>query len=444
MSSRNNRRGQTAVLFTLSLLPLFGVLGLVVDIGWAYYRKEAAQTAADAAASAAAETAYMAAGGGAPTCSTSGVSCYAATPYTCPASIATATDNIQAGCMYAKENGFSTTGKQKVTIQSGVGSAPTSSGATVAYWVVVRVTEQVPQLFSSVLGFPSATVSARTTTGTRQGSGGGCVITLNPTSSESIRMTGTSGITTGCGVYVNSTASPAVDLTGSGARITTTGNAKTDIAGTCSGSCGLISPAAREGVPRFGDPFQDMAPPDYSGAGCPSSGINLGSHASQALTPTSGTPYVICGDISLGAQSSLTLNAGLYVVTGSISLGAQTSLTSASGAGVTIYLPNGGVSMAGGATVSLNAPSSGTWQGILFYQRRGNTSAASLVGGTGETMNGVLYFPSAALTYTGNSGTSASATTIVADTLSLVGTSSITASAITQFTGNVGGVSVIE
>jgi hypothetical protein len=254
-------------------------------------------------------------------------------------------------------------------------------------------------------------------------------------------MTGTSGLTTGCGVYVNSNANPAVDLTGSGARITTTNNAKTQIVGNCTGSCGLISPAPQVGVGRFGDPFQDMAPPDYSSAGCPSSGINLGSHdAPPPLTPTPGTPYVICGDINLGAQSSLTLNAGLYVVTGSISLGAQTSIT---GAGVTIYLPNGGVTMAGGATINLNAPSSGAWQGILFYQRRGNTTASSLVGGTNETMNGVLYFPSAALTYTGNSG-SQSATTIVADTLSLVGTSSITTSAITQFTGNVGGVSVIE
>src|SRR5260370_41898207 len=96
MSSRDSRRGQTAVLFTLSLLPLFGVLGLVVDIGWAYYRKEAAQTAADAAASAAAEAAYMAAGGGAPTCSTSGVSGYNTTPYTCPPRIPTPPANIQA------------------------------------------------------------------------------------------------------------------------------------------------------------------------------------------------------------------------------------------------------------------------------------------------------------------------------------------------------------
>ena len=39
-----NRKGQTAIMFTLAAVPLFGILGLVVDIGWAYYRKQAAQT----------------------------------------------------------------------------------------------------------------------------------------------------------------------------------------------------------------------------------------------------------------------------------------------------------------------------------------------------------------------------------------------------------------
>ena len=98
--------------------------------------------------------------------------------------------------------------------------------------------------------------------------------------------------------------------------------------------------------------------------------------------------------------------------------------------------------MAGGAHIDLNTPGSGAWQGILIYRRRGNTSAASLVGGTGETMNGMLYSQRSSHVY--REQLAASATTIVSDTMSLVGTSSITASAITQFTGNVGGVSVIE
>ena len=41
-----NRKGQTAIMFTLAIVPLFGMVGLVVDIGWAHFRSQAAQTAA--------------------------------------------------------------------------------------------------------------------------------------------------------------------------------------------------------------------------------------------------------------------------------------------------------------------------------------------------------------------------------------------------------------
>jgi hypothetical protein len=51
--SSYRERGQAALLMTLSLTALLGAMGLVVDFGWAYWRKEAASTAATAAASAA-------------------------------------------------------------------------------------------------------------------------------------------------------------------------------------------------------------------------------------------------------------------------------------------------------------------------------------------------------------------------------------------------------
>jgi hypothetical protein len=100
--------------------------------------------------------------------------------------------------------------------------------------------------------------------------------------------------------------------------------------------------------------------------------------------------------------------------------------------------------MAGGADVNLTAPSSGYYQGILFFQARNNTTASTLVGGTGQLMNGVLYFPSAQLTYTGGSSTQATQTTIVANTLSMVGNSYISAASTTQFTGSTGGAYLIE
>jgi len=90
--------------------------------------------------------------------------------------------------------------------------------------------------------------------------------------------------------------------------------------------------------------------------------------------------------------------------------------------------------MSGGATVALTAPSSGDYQGILFFQDRADTTAATLVGGTDQAMNGALYFPAAALSYTGGSSTVATATTIVAKTLSWSATPSLTPPRLRSFT----------
>ena len=303
---------------------------------------------------------------------------------------------------------------------------------TTSYWVVARVSERVPQLFSAVLGFPTARITARATTGAKEATSGGCVITLNPTAGESITNNGTTSLQTGCGVFVNSSAANAINLVG-GATIETTGTAKTEIVGNWSGS-GTITPAPVIGVPYMGDPMADMEPPTVGA--CTNGGVSMGSHDSQTISPG-----VYCGGINLSSHAALTLNPGLYIVRNGISLGAQTSI---SGTGVTIYIETGGVTMAGGATVGLTAPSSGNWQGILFFQARGNATASTLVGGTTQQMNGALYFPSAQLTYSGGSSVVATATTIIADTLRLNGNSNIAASATTRFTGNQGGVSLIQ
>ena len=168
------------------------------------------------------------------------------------------------------------------------------------------------------------------------------------------------------------------------------------------------------GAASITDPLADLTPPTVGACTDGGSPVNLGSHQNRTIDPG-----VYCSGLNLSAQSSLTLNPGVYVVKNGISLGGQTSIN---GNGVFIYLQSGGVSMAGGAVVNLTAPSTGTWQGVLFYQDRADTASSTLVGGTAQLMNGVLYFPSANRTSTGGSGTAAMNTTIISDTLSLVGT----------------------
>src|SRR5579872_7088545 len=104
------RSGQVVILATLSLFLMFGVLGLAVDLGYAMYKKEQAQAAADAAAMGAVTYGVV---NGTFTCGSGGVVCNSS--YTCPTPIGSVNTNLLAGCAYANANGYANSGTQTVS-----------------------------------------------------------------------------------------------------------------------------------------------------------------------------------------------------------------------------------------------------------------------------------------------------------------------------------------
>jgi len=73
-------------------------------------------------------------------------------------------------------------------------------------------------------------------------------------------------------------------------------------------------------------------------------------------------------------------------------------------------------------TLTLSAPTTGTYRGILFYQDRSNSTAASLSknGNAGAlTLSGAMYFPAADLTMKNNNGVTNDCAIIVVKTVSL-------------------------
>ncbi len=218
-------KGQAVLFITMSLTTMLGLAGLVVDIGWGYWRKIACATAASSAASAAAQAAKTS---GASSCGSGTTNWNCSSNYSCPSNptIGAITSNLDNGCLYAKQNGFLNTGRQSVTFSAGTGTPPTASGITPDYYVVATVTERIPTLFSAAIGQPWMQVSASATAGVFI-SGGGCIYVLDPTVSGALSMTGTSALSTGCGVYVNSNATGALSMVGSGTIHPTTGGATT-------------------------------------------------------------------------------------------------------------------------------------------------------------------------------------------------------------------------
>ena len=320
---RNPEQGQTIVMFTIGAMVMFGMLGLVVDIGYAYYRKEAAQAAAEAAAQATVKAAY-ASSGGSIACGAGSVVCQSETA--CPANISgNGSTNVEKGCLYAKANGYTTAGRLRVTLQTGTG---TVNGIHVTYYAVAKVSETLPQLFSAVTGNTNAHYTARSTVGYIPASGGGCIYVLNPTIA-SLTMNGNTSLSTGCGVYVNSSNSGAITFAGNNASITATGGSKVNVVGGVNygPNPGAISPAPQLNQQSTGDPLAGMDPPVD---GTCQSGVSV--QHNQTLTIDPGT---YCGDIQ--DSGTLHLRPGVYIIkgsaTGGLSVAGNGTIT---GSGVTL------------------------------------------------------------------------------------------------------------
>jgi hypothetical protein len=412
--SKDRRRGQAALLMTMSLTATVGAMGLVVDFGWAYWRKEAAATAANSAASAAIVAAHAASnwlcGTGTTywTCSGAAYGC-AASPTYPPAS------NLDDGCLYAKVNGFLNTGRQTVTMTSGTGTPPAVPGLTPSYWVTATVTESIPTLFSAVLNQQWMKVASQATAAIFAGAGGGCIFVLDKTDPGSLTMNGNTTLNSNCGIYVNSSDAGAISMVGA-ASITTTGHAKTNVVGGVSMNPNdTITPAAVTGVAATPDPFASQMPAAPAAGACQPTADYTGS---STTTIPQGT---YCDLVSQGGSGTLILTSGTYVLQKGITAKGQASI-SATGP-VTLYITGGSINMAGGTNVNLSAPTSGAYQGILIWQPSSNGTGATIVGGATQGLAGLVYMPAAGVTYTGNSAVST--TTFVVNTLSMKGTTTI-------------------
>jgi hypothetical protein len=188
-----------------------GLMGLVVDFGWSYYRKTAARAAAESAAIAAAVTASNKT----PFCVTL-ATCQAST--NCPANPPTPpVTNMDAGCLYAKQNGFQSTGNVTVSMSGGKTGAPVATSPD--YWASATVTERIPQIFSAVMRHPYATLSVRSTAGVFLHPAAACIYALAPTG-VGFSVNGTITIQSGCGIYVDS-ADATSAMTGGGNSVIT-------------------------------------------------------------------------------------------------------------------------------------------------------------------------------------------------------------------------------
>lgn len=400
-----DRNGSVAVMAAMSLTAVLGVAGLGTEATLWYVAKRDMQGAADAAAFSAA---------------------------TAEAAGQNSTAFTAAADAVAAQYGF-TNAVDNVTVT--VNNPPQSGNYTTNDAAVeVIVSQPQPLLFSRFFLSSPPVVSARavavTTASAGSSGGNGCVMALDQGNITDVNDNGGATLNLkSCSLYVNSSKSNALSMTG-GAQInadsayivgnyTAVGGAKLNASG-----------GIHTGVDPASDPYANAQIPSYSG--CNQTNYSLSSQTTANIGPSSpGGVYVFCQGLSLTGGSTLNLAPGTYVIDrGSLSLAGGTTLNAPSD--VTIVLTSstgsgyGSVSVAGGASLDVSAPTTGSTAGLAFFQDRHATAGNSnnFTGGTGENIEGAIYFPDGTVEYSGGAATGgASCTQLIGLTLSFVGTS---------------------
>jgi hypothetical protein len=391
-----DRRGVVGILFALAMPVLIGFTALGTEAGLWYLGKRNLQTAADVAAVSAA---FEVLGG-------SG-------------------DEVSSAGQEAERHGFDAVGG---TIQ--VNNPPTAgTAADDDDAVEVVLTQPRPLLFAGLfLGGPvDITVRA---VARMNATGKACVLALDPAAYHGLEVVGAASLQMpGCVVAANSNSSEAVSIRGAATiqalTLTTSGDFEVSGAGTL-----VTQTPPTTGANPLANPYADREISPYGP--CDQTNYKRTAKASVTLSPG-----VYCNGMNFGAQAVADFLPGTYVVDRgvfNVNGGASIKCTGCTGtAGVTIVLTGSGSSYAtmsinGGATVTLKAPATGSYAGMLFFQDDDAPSYGSNVINGGSTMNltGALYFPNQSVDFSGNAGSGGAACTqIVARTVSFTGASHI-------------------
>jgi len=398
-----DRRAGIVIFFALALPVLAGAIGLGFEVAMWYKERRDIQTAADAAAV-----------GGA----------YEAMEWTSTS----ASINTRASADAAR-NGFDIASNPP-----SVNNPPSSGGYTSDTDAVeVTLSEPFTLMFAGIVSSAASfTIRARAvaTTGT---TGEACVLSL-ASAGTGVSVTGSGAATfDGCQVAANSSDPSAMDVAGA-ADLTVDCYS---VVGGVTVTPGLVTDADCEGQTggfAIEDPYDDLTTPAYGSCDEPG-GYTLNSGATETLAHAADfdTPYVICGDLSVG-NGTLILDPGLYIVEGDFTANANANIQ---GNGVTIIMKNGGQlgPINGSAEVDLRAPSTaaaGDWQGLLFYQDRNDASVCTgncnvINGDSSSIFEGAMYFPNQELVVSGGNESGSPCMQIVAYAVTFTGSSVVAA-----------------
>ncbi|HYZ86124.1 MAG TPA: pilus assembly protein TadG-related protein [Bryobacteraceae bacterium] len=413
--SRTKQRGVILILLAMMITVLLGFLGLAIDVGFMMWMRRRAQTAADAAA----------------------ITAVLELKRNSTISVARSEALADAGL-----NGFTTgTANTTVTVNNPPLSGPRAGDNQ---YVEAIITRNVPAFFMRVVGRNSMDIAARAV-GRIGSAGNACIYALNPTVNSAFFASGNMNVVLSCGIAVASSGGRAYNMNG-GAEIRMVNDDRPMVVGgwDISGQSRIIDHNGNEIQPvrtsSVTDPFASVPNPTRGSLPRFNGRITYDMNSLPPLVNGRRTipPGVYCGGLKILNTGGQTFYMdGQYIMAGGgFSAMSQARIT---GTNTTIFNSEGSlfqcsgnqaydpIDLEGQAVLDIKAPTSGTYEGIAFFQdRRVNPGSRDnkFVGGSTMVIDGALYFPTSPVLFSGNSGASGYMF-IVGDTVRFNGNSQI-------------------
>ena len=258
--------------------------------------------------------------------------------------------------------------------------------------------------FLKMLGIPSLTIHATATAVQSQTST--CVLILDPKASQAFLANSGARVTApDCEFQVKSTAKPAAILNGgvdlAVARLCIQGDTVIDNGAKVTGltkSCQTVS-----------DPYAGKLP--VPATGCQFTSRNYDGNVSM-------TPGVYCGWFNFNNCVKVTFAPGVYVIKGG---GWNVNGGKWEGNGVTFYFADTSkIQFNSGIDAAITAPTTGTYQGLLFYEADGLAKSDFIFDDSkANDLDGLIYLPSRNVTFNSGSQARGDRLTLVVNSLTL-------------------------
>ncbi len=294
--------------------------------------------------------------------------------------------------------------------------------------------------FARILGFDE--VDMQTTAIASSQAGDSCIIALDSSVEDALRIGGTASVTMGCTARVNSAGNKGIRANGGGCLTASL----IYVAGGSQGSC--FDPTMETGMTPMADPLAYLNPPSF--AGCVHVGLV------EVTTDTTFEPGVYCGGIDIHDSANVEFEPGIYIVdgrgleitgSGIVEGNGGTFYLAPTATGITQGPTTKSLHLAGSANITLSAPDSGDYKDVRFYQDPATPPDLinSFNGGADMELNGVLYFPNNSVRFAGN-GDPGGATSIVARTVYFTGNANFGSNPATMLfgPGGAGGISLVQ